>query len=215
MVDTVGVVGLRSIGDSPTRRLTERDVRVVTWNHHPHPHAQIEASGIFYENTLSEPMDAEPGVVVLYNPLKVMPAILTALAPLMGDHPNTALTDVGSVKDVVRDQVRTAGLGKCYIDAHPMVGNELSDWQAANPRLYGGTLWTITVNESTDYRRFLDVAMMIIKNVDSRVIVVDDETHNKAAAMISRMSHVVSTALINGLVANPDRNVTVALAAGC
>ncbi len=33
--------------------------------------------------------------------------------------------------------------------------------------------------------------------------------------MISHMPHVVSTALINELVANPDRNIAAALAAGC
>ncbi len=61
----------------------------------------------------------------------------------------------------------------------------------------------------------LDVAAMITKDVGNRVIVVDDETHDKAAAMISHMPHVVSTALINELVANPDRNIAAALAAGC
>ena len=55
---------------------------------------------------------------------------------------------------------------------------------------------------------------MITKDVGNRVIVVDDETHDKAAAMISHMPHVVSTALINELVANPDRNIAAALAAG-
>ena len=146
---------------------------------------------------------------------QAMPSILAALAPLMGDHPNTTLTDVGSVKGMVRDQVKAAALGKCYVGAHPMAGNELSGWQAADPHLYDGALWAITVDESTDYRRFLDVAAMITKDVGNRVIVVDDETHDKAAAMISHMPHVVSTALINELVANPDRNIAAALAAGC
>ena len=214
MVDTVGIVGLGLIGGSLARRLTERGVRVIAWNHRSHPYAQAEADGIFCKSTLSELMDAEPDVVVLCNPLKAMPAILAALAPLMGDHPNTTLTDVGSVKGMVRDQVKAAALGKCYVVAHPMAGNELSGWQAADPHLYDGALWAITVDESTDYRRFLDVAAMITKDVGNRVIVVDDETHDKAAAMISHMPHVVSTALINELVANPDRNIAAALAAG-
>ena len=140
MVDTVGIVGLGLIGGSLARRLTERGVRVVAWNHRPHPYAQAEADGIFCKSTLSELMDAEPDVVVLCNPLKAMPAILAALAPLMGDHPNTTLTDVGSVKGMVRDQVKAAGLGKCYVGAHPMAGNELSGWQAACVALALGTV---------------------------------------------------------------------------
>ena len=216
MVDTVGIVGLGLIGGSLARRLTERGVRVVAWNHRPHPYAQAEADGIFCKSTLSELMDAEPDVVVLCNPLKAMPAILAALAPLMGDHPNTTLTDVGSVKGMVRDQVKAAGSGERATSA-PI------RWPATNcpagrpPTRICTTVpyGSITVDESTDYRRFLDVAAMITKDVGNRVIVVDDETHDKAAAMISHMPHVVSTALINELVANPDRNIAAALAAGC
>ena len=146
MVDTVGIVGLGLIGGSLARRLTERGVRVVAWNHRPHPYAQAEADGIFCKSTLSELMDAEPDVVVLCNPLKAMPAILAALSPLMGDHPNTTLTDVGSVKGMVRDQVKAAGLGKCYVGAHPMAGNELllhgPPPRICTPVPYGPSPWT-------------------------------------------------------------------------
>ena len=46
------------------------------------------------------------------------------------------LTDVGSVKGMVREQVEAAGLGDRYIGAHPMAGNERSGWSAADPALY-------------------------------------------------------------------------------
>ena len=214
MVDTVGIVGLGLIGGSLARRLTERGVRVVAWNHRPHPYAQAEADGIFCKSTLSELMDAEPDVVVLCNPLKAMPAILAVLAPLMGDHPNTTLTDVGSVKGMVRDQVKAAGLGKCYVGAHPMAGNELSGWEASDPTLYDDVLWAITVDEHTEYRRFRAVADMIVNRCGNRLIVLDDATHDRCAALISHMPHVIATAMINELVANPNRNIAAALAAG-
>ena len=215
MVNTVGIIGLGLIGGSLARRLAERGIRVVAWNHRPHPYAQAEADGIFCKSTLAELMDAEPDVVVLCNPLKAMPAMLDSLAPLMGEHPRTTITDVGSVKGMVREQVEAAGLGECYVGAHPMAGNELSGWQAADPHLYDDALWAVTVDGATNYQRFLDVAALITKGVGNRLIVLNDETHDKAAAMISHMPHVVSTALINELSAYPDRNIAAALAAGC
>lgn len=215
MVNTVGIIGLGLIGGSLARRLAERGIRVVAWNHRPHPYAQAEADGIFCKSTLAEFMDAEPDVVVLCNPLKAMPAMLDSLAPLMVEHPRTTITDVGSVKGMVREQVEAAGLGECYVGAHPMAGNELSGWQAADPHLYDDALWAVTVDSATNYQRFLDVAALITKGVGNRLIVLDDETHDKAAAMISHMPHVVSTALINELSAYPDRNIAAALAAGC
>lgn len=215
MVNTVGIIGLGLIGGSLARRLAERGIRVVAWNHRPHPYAQAEADGIFCKSTLAELMDAEPDVVVLCNPLKAMPAMLDSLAPLMVEHPRTTITDVGSVKGMVREQVEAVGLGECYVGAHPMAGNELSGWQAADPHLYDDALWAVTVDSATNYQRFLDVAALITKGVGNRLIVLDDETHDKAAAMISHMPHVVSTALINELSAYPDRNIAAALAAGC
>lgn len=215
MVNTVGIIGLGLIGGSLARRLAERGIRVVAWNHRPHPYAQAEADGIFCKSTLAELMDAEPDVVVLCNPLKAMPAMLDSLAPLMVEHPRTTITDVGSVKGMVREQVEAAGLGECYVGAHPMAGNELSGWQAADPHLYDDALWAVTVDSATNYQRFLDVAALITKGVGNRLIVLDDETHDKAAAMISHMPHVVSTALINELSDYPDRNIAAALAAGC
>nr|WP_217625156.1 prephenate dehydrogenase/arogenate dehydrogenase family protein [Bifidobacterium sp. SO4] len=215
VVDTVGIVGLGLIGGSLARRLARRGIRVVAWNHRPHPYAQAEADGIYCKSTLAELMTAEPDVLVLCNPLKAMPAILAELKPLFDEHPDTTLTDVGSVKGMVRDQVKAAGLANRYVGAHPMAGNELSGWQAADPSLYDDALWAVTVDEPTDYRRFFAVASLITEDVGNRIIVLDDETHDKAAAMISHMPHVVSTALINELTANPDRNVAAALAAGC
>ena len=185
MVNTVGIIGLGLIGGSLARRLAERGIRVVAWNHRPHPYAQAEADGIFCKSTLAELMDAEPDVVVLCNPLKAMPAMLDSLAPLMVEHPRTTITDVGSVKGMVREH------------------------------LYDDALWAVTVDSATNYQRFLDVAALITKGVGNRLIVLDDEAHDKAAAMISHMPHVVSTALINELSAYPDRNIAAALAAGC
>lgn len=211
---TVGIVGLGLIGGSLARRLVERGSKVVAWNHRPQPYAQARADGIICAAALADLVAGEPDVIVLCNPLKAMPTVLAELKPLLDAHPAITLTDVGSVKGMVRDQVVAAGLGECYVGAHPMAGNELSGWQAADPHLYDDALWAITVDGQTDYSRFLTVARMITAAVGNRVIVLNDAVHDRAAAMISHMPHVVSTALINELVDHQDRNIAAALAAG-
>lgn len=210
---SVGVVGLGLIGGSLARRLAARGVRVSAWNHHDHPYAQAEADGIRCMATLAELAAARPDVLVLCNPLRAMPDMLAALAgPL--DRRATTLTDVGSVKGVVRAQVEAAGLGACYVGAHPMTGNERSGWAAADAALYDGALWALTVGEDTAYRRFETVARMVVEDVGNRIIVIDDATHDRAAALISHMPHVVATALINELTGSGDRAIAAALAAG-
>ena len=214
MVEKVAIAGLGLIGGSLARRLAARGVEVTAWNHRPHPYAQAEAEGIHCVPALDGLVEAEPDVLVLCNPLKAMPDMLRSLEPLLDAHPNITLTDVGSVKAEVRAQVAEAGLGECYVGAHPMAGNELSGWQAANPVLYDNALWALTVDELTEYRRFLAVARLVASHVGNRLIVLDDSTHDSCAAMISHMPHVVATALINELVSDENRNIAAALAAG-
>lgn len=209
----IAIVGLGLIGGSLARRLANAGCEVIAWNHNDRPYATAEADGIICKPTLAALAEANPDVLVLCNPLKAMPQILGVLKPLINPE-TTTLTDVGSVKGMVRDQVKAVGLDGCYVGAHPMAGNELSGWEASDPQLYDGALWAITVDENTEYRRFLTVADMIVNRCGNRLIVLDDATHDRCAALISHMPHVVATAMINELVANPNRNIAAALAAG-
>lgn len=213
MVKSVGIVGLGLIGGSLARRLAQRDVEVVAWNHNEKPYAAAREDGITCVDSLEELAEAKPEVLFLCNPLKAMPEMLRRLAPVL-DRNAITLSDVGSVKGLVRQQVEEAGLADCFVGAHPMAGTEFSGFAASDPAIYDDALWAITVDETTDYERFLKVATLITGPVGNRVIVLDDQTHDRAAAMISHTPHVVSTAFINELSASPDRNIAAALAAG-
>ena len=88
---------------------------MTAWNHNDRPYATAEADGIICKPTLAALAETKPNVLVLCNPLKAMPEILGALKPLI-DTETTTLTDVGSVKGMVRDQVKAIGLDGCYVD---------------------------------------------------------------------------------------------------
>ena len=128
MVEKVGIIGLGLIGGSLARRLNANGVEVTAWNHRPHPYAAAQAEGIHCVNTLAELVAFEPQALVLCNPLKAMPRILGELKPLLDEHPGITLTDVGSVKGMVLSQVEQAGLGECYVGAHPMAGTQFSGY---------------------------------------------------------------------------------------
>ncbi|MDF7664106.1 prephenate dehydrogenase/arogenate dehydrogenase family protein [Bifidobacterium sp. ESL0763] len=213
MVSTIGIVGLGLIGGSLARRLAGRGCRVIAWNHRPHPYPAARRDGIECVDSLAQLAAARPEVIMLCNPLKAMPEVLDALGGVI-DRGATTLSDGGSVKAMVRSQVAAAGLADCYVGAHPMAGTERSGFSASDPALYDGALWALTVDERTDRRRFLDVARLVTEQVGNRLIVLDDATHDRAAAMISHMPHAVATAMINELSSSDERNIAVALAAG-
>ncbi|RBP98223.1 prephenate dehydrogenase [Bifidobacterium aemilianum] len=212
MVRTVGIVGLGLIGGSLARRMVDAGCQVLAWNHTPRPYAAAQADGIECLPSLQALAEAKPELLVLCNPLRAMPDMLAALAPVMD--PASTLTDVGSVKGLVREQVRQAGLESVYVGAHPMTGNERSGFAASDPELFDDALWAVTVDQNTDFQRFLQVSQTITETLHNRLIVLDDHTHDRAAALISHMPHAVATALINQLCASPERNVALALSAG-
>ncbi|RBP98770.1 prephenate dehydrogenase [Bifidobacterium xylocopae] len=208
----IGIVGLGLIGGSLARRLVGRGRFVVGWNHTTAPYAAAQRAGIHTVDSLEELAQGKPDVLVLATPLKAMPEMLERLAPVLPKA--STLTDVGSVKGPVREQVAAVGLSDRYVGGHPMTGNEHSGFAASDPNLFDSALWALCVDESTDYGRFLTVADMVIQGLGDQLICLDDGTHDRSAALISHMPHVVSTALAALLAGHPDRQVAAALAAG-
>lgn len=213
MVTTVGIAGMGLMGGSLARRLARTGATVLGWNHNTHPYAAAEEEGIICMPSLDSLARSSPGVLILCMPLRAIPEALSVLRGGL-DREATTLTDIGSVKGAVRRQIDVEGLGECYVGAHPMAGNEYSGFGASDPALYDDALWALTVGAHTQYRRFLDVARLITEQVGDRLITLDDETHDRAAALISHMPHAVSTAMINQLTADSQRDIAVALAAG-
>lgn len=209
----IGIVGLGLIGGSLARRLANAGCKVSAWNHRDHPYQDAQQAGITCTDTLEELVASNPEILILCNPLVAMPSVLQTIKPVL-DPEKTTLCDVGSVKGLVRQQVHEAGLVDCYVGAHPMTGNEYSGWDSADPALFDNALWALTYGPHTEYRRVVQVAGMVTRSLFNRLIIIDDETHDRAAGMISHMPHVVSTALINMLVCDEYRNVDAALAAG-
>lgn len=209
----VAVVGLGLMGGSLARRLLCAGYRVSVWNHRPDPYEQAAREGLWCADSLASLLARRPQVAVVCTSLRAMPQVIDAMAPHI-DMESTTLTDVGSVKVPVRAMVASAGLSACYVGAHPMAGNERSGWGSADAALYDNALWALTVDEQTDYARWLSVARLVTDVLRNQVVVCDDAAHDRAAALISHMPHVLSTALINALVDDGGRQLAAALAAG-
>ena len=210
---TIGIVGLGLMGGSLAIRLVQSGIHVTAWNHHRHHYEDAMRQGIECVASPEALAQAKPSLIVLCNPLRAMPSVLDALAGSL-DPDATTLMDVGSVKARVREQVQESGFDACYVGAHPMTGNEHSGFDAADPRLYDHALWAVTADSHTEWRRLITVLRFIVDAVGDRAIVLDDETHDRSAALISHMPHAVATALINELTDNPDRDIAAAMSAG-
>ena len=211
---SVGIVGLGLIGGSLAKRLAKLpECRVYAWNRNHDPYEEAENLGIDCVENVQDLAKLRPNVLILCNALFAMPSILQEIAPYI-DKSRTTISDVGSVKTLVRDQVAAAGLQNCYVGAHPMAGSEFTGWKASSAELLNGALWALTVDNNTEFWRVANVLRMIVSLCKNRAIVLDDETHDNSAALISHMPHVVATSLANVLCDQPNRAIALQLSAG-
>ena len=211
---SVGIVGLGLIGGSIAKRLVATgSCKVYAYNRHQTMYKEARALGITCVESVADLARMQPNVLILCNSLAAMPEVLGEISRGINKQ-RTTLTDVGSVKGLVREQVKAAGLGDCYIGAHPMAGSEFTGWQASSAELLDGALWAISVDESSDFWRFLAVLRVIVALCGNRALVLNDSIHDASAALISHMPHVVSTALANVLCESENRNVALQMSAG-
>lgn len=210
---SVGILGLGLIGGSLAKRLAKENCTVYAYNRHSQMYNQAKELGIICVDSVKELALKKPNVLFLCNSLSSMPIVLSQLEHNI-DKSITTLSDVGSVKSLVRQQVKEANLADCYVGAHPMAGSEFTGWEASCSELLDSALWALTVDSFTQLWRVANVLHVITNVCKNRAIVINDSVHDKSAALISHMPHVVATALANVLCNNPNRNIAIQLAAG-
>ena len=211
---SVGIVGLGLIGGSLAKRLAKLpECSVYAWNRHKNMYDEAKSLGITCVENVQDLAKVRTNVLILCNALVAMPSILQEIAPYI-DKSCTTISDVGSVKTLVREQVAAAGLQDCYVGAHPMAGSEFTGWEASSAELLENALWALTVDNNTEFWRVRNILQMIVSLCKNRAIVLDDETHDKSAALISHMPHVVATALANVLCEQSNRAIALQLSAG-
>ncbi|MBQ4284173.1 MAG: prephenate dehydrogenase/arogenate dehydrogenase family protein [Lachnospira sp.] len=115
------------------------------------------------------------------------------------------LTDVGSVKGNVHKAAVATGLERNFIGGHPMAGNETCGYSNSTEKFLLGAKYIITKSE---YTTELQLAMYenLIKDIGAIPVVMDPELHDKTAAVISHVPHLVAAALAKIAKDNEDPN---------
>ena len=136
----------------------------------------------------------------------------TARAAAPGVGPHCTVTDVGSVKSAVVDELENVfSAHGNFVGSHPMCGSEASGLAAARADLYDNALCVVTPTDRSNpesVRRTED----FWRTVGCRVQCMTPGAHDRAAALVSHVPHVAAAALVN-LLADESRE-TAALCAG-
>ncbi|RIJ69874.1 prephenate dehydrogenase [Nakamurella silvestris] len=147
-------------------------------------------------------------LVVLATPIPAFPQILDTVNRIC---PTVRLTDVGSIKGIVDDQVAEHAPAARFIGSHPMCGTQFSGWSASSADLFTDAVWVTALTENSAVADWSVVARLALA-IGSRVVPADPRAHDDAVARISHLPHLLALTLAQ--VAQSGGALALALAAG-
>ncbi|MCD0442377.1 prephenate dehydrogenase/arogenate dehydrogenase family protein [Glycomyces sp. A-F 0318] len=194
----IAVTGLGLIGGSAALALAEAGHDVT--GHDPDPAAREAAAAHF-------PVTADPAALhaadlaVVAAPFRHLDAAARGLRGYTG-----LVTDVVSVKAAA---ARAFADHPRFVGGHPMTGKETAGFAAAEPGLFRGRKWVLCLEADTGLDDWAALARLWT-SIGAHVVPATAAEHDRAAARISHLEHLVAAALV--LVA--DDPLARALAAG-
>ncbi len=132
--------------------------------------------------------------IFLCAPVSYNTAYLSQLKDLLT--PDCILTDVGSVKTSIHEEVRRLGLEDHFIGGHPMTGSEKSGFVNAKPHLLENAYYILTPSAGVSeakvaaYRDF-------VESLKALPIILDYREHDRLTGTVSHLPHIIASTLVN------------------
>ncbi|MFG3342600.1 prephenate dehydrogenase [Glycomyces sp. NPDC048151] len=180
----VAVVGLGLIGGSAALALADAGHDVLGYD--PDPATRDAAAARL-------PVTGDPAAL-LDTELAVVAAPFRHLAAVASEtlHGYTGLvTDVSSVKAAPARLFA----GHRFVGGHPMAGKETNGFASAEPGLFRSAKWVLCLEADTDLADWTSLAALWT-SVGAHVVPATAADHDRAAARISHLEHLVAAALV-------------------
>lgn len=189
---TVGIVGLGLIGGSLGLDFRRRGLRVLGVSRSPLTcDAALDRGAVDQaSDDLSLLQQAE--VIFICTPIAAITATVRALLTYIT--PETILTDVGSVKEQVIQEVLP--LGARFVGGHPMAGTAESGIRAAQEGLFINAPYILTPVASTPPESVAMVASLV-ELLKAKLYFTSPQDHDRAVSLISHLPVMISASLIN------------------
>jgi len=192
-----GFIGLGLIGGSIARALKEYDfhINIIAYDTNREVLALAKAEKVV--DVAADAIDESFSVcdyLFLCAPVKKNDSNLAAAAGVMSD--DCILTDVGSVKTTIHENVRAAGLENRFIGGHPMAGSERVGFANSKAALLENAYYILTPTPSVPADR-VDAFRELVANMGAIPLILDYKKHDYVTAAISHLPHVAASSLVN------------------
>lgn len=187
----IGIVGLGLIGGSLALDLRSRGYRVLGVSRREQTCAQAIARSIVDNASTNLSFLATADVIFICTPISLIVATVKELIPYLSA--NTILTDVGSVKKPIVEEI--SEIWPNFVGGHPMAGTAESGLDAAISNLFVLRPYVLTPIETTPPQSVKTVEE-IARSLGSQIYFCTPEDHDRAVAWISHLPVMISAGLI-------------------
>lgn len=200
---TIGFIGLGLIGGSIAQKIKSNypDTKIIANAHHKETIEEAYCMGLIKNSTPLMLSDfRECDCIFLCAPVQKNIEYLKELKSIIKD--SCYITDVGSTKTQIHEEVTALGLEKNFIGGHPMAGSEKTGIANANAEILKDAYYIITPTAQTPQK---DIAAFqdFVQSLGSIPLVMDYNAHDFATAAISHVPHMIAYTLVN-LIQNMD-----------
>lgn len=211
----VGFIGLGLIGGSIAKKMKadHPDIHIYATAHHEETVKEAYREGLIDNDThLPLTVFHDCDIIFLCAPVQRNLDYLSELKNII--QKDCYITDVGSTKTEIHEEVIRLGLEANFIGGHPMTGSEKTGILAADKTLLENAYYIITPTAITpqsdveDFREF-------VRSLGSIPLILDYKTHDYSTAAISHLPHMIAYSLVNLVQQIDDDNETMkSIAAG-
>ncbi len=192
---TVGIAGVGLIGGSLAKDIRTFGMarRLVGWNRTAaHAERALELGLVDELAPTLESLAEQSDLLVLAMPVDVLVRTLPGLLETV--RPSQIVIDVGSSKRALAESVAGHSHRGRFVACHPMAGTERSGPDAALDGLFRGRFTLIIDPEASDPDA-LERVRTLWEGVGAVLATMSAEAHDRTAALLSHMPHVLAYAL--------------------
>ena len=203
---TIGVVGLGCIGGSIASALSKTQKYNIIGVDNDNDTLQYA----FEKNIIQlghRDLNILKGceVVFVCTPIDTISQIINQIYGILGT--SAIITDAASIKGEILEKLPE---GIRFVGGHPMAGSEHGGIKAAKDYMFENAYYVLTPHAKTS-KQDLDYITQLVQQIQALPIIIDEKTHDCAAAKISHLPHMVAYSMVNTCI---DSDISKTLAAG-
>jgi prephenate dehydrogenase len=205
MKPTVAIIGIGLIGGSLGQALRRsKRYRVLGIARRPATLVDARRLGAIDAGSTNLTDVYQADIVVLCMPVDDIVPVLEKIKPFL--KPRAIVTDVGSVKSMLDQQVR----GVRFVGAHPLAGSHKTGVKAARPDLFKNATCVLVPQDPSA----LPTVRALWLAAGARPLVMSARAHDAAVAVTSHLPHLLAHALVQVAAGRSDQKVVKSLMAG-